>query len=259
MDDSEDNLTLSNLEDTVSHSMKHATKKKKKRVRCSSNSEDNGYSDILAAVQELSNKQNDAFSKILTIETTIATTSKRIGKLSSTVEQLFLDVERHKELLKNTEQEIENRTLKAGITECKHYSWRWALKLHGLKDETNEDVRKCVINIFVKVAPVVHEYLEEGIDIAHPVGPKKPDGPHRSIIILFALRRIRAALRKNAKGCTFLRDNKLRITEALSSEDRSAREKLWSLVRKAREEGKKASFLGPFAQTTQTSFSSQHL
>lgn len=205
MDDSEDNSMLSttNMEDMVSHSMKHATKKKK-QVHCGSNGEDNGYSDISAAILELSNKKDDAFSKILTIETTTVTTSKRIEKL-----------------LKN------------------------ALKLHGLKEETNKDVRKCVINIFGKVAPGLHEYLEEGIDTAHPVGPKKPDGPHRSIIILFALRCIRDALWKNGKGCKFIHDNKLRITEALSLEDRSAREKLWPLVKKSKGGREKGIFPQP--------------
>jgi hypothetical protein len=101
-----------------------------------------------------------------------------------------------------------------------------------------------------KVAPGLCEYLEEGVDIVHRVGPRKhdsPQTPHRSIIILFALRRIRDAVWKCAKGCRFLRDNKLRLSEALSPEDRLAREKLWPLVKKAREEGKEASFLGPFA------------
>ncbi|MEQ2186556.1 hypothetical protein GOODEAATRI_029787 [Goodea atripinnis] len=37
------------------------------------------------------------------------------------------------------------------------------------------------------------------------------------------------------------------IMEVLSREDKEAREKLWPLVKKAREEGKKSSFRGPSA------------
>ena len=98
-----------------------------------------------------------------------------------------------------------------------------------MQEETNEDTRKLSIDVMGKVAPGLCEYLVEGVDIVHRVGPRKHDGPqtpHRSIIILFALRRIRDAVWKCAKGCRFLRDNKLRLSEALSPEDRLAREKL---------------------------------
>lgn len=59
--------------------------------------------------------------------------------------------------------------------------------------------------------------------------------------------RVCDAIWKSAKGCSFLRDSKLRLTEALSPEDQVAREKLWPLVEKARKEDKKASFLGSYA------------
>ncbi|KAG1925882.1 hypothetical protein F2P79_025226 [Pimephales promelas] len=203
---------------TSTHISKKPALKKKKHGHSNGNgdSEENGHADILAAIQDLAKSC---------------------------------------EVLKNTKQEIENlkkenRILREGVAECKRYSWRWALKLHGLKEEANEDVRRLVITVIGKVTPGLQEYLEEGIDIAHRVGPKKQDGPqtpHRSVIILFALLRIRDAVWKSAKGSRFLCDKKLRLTEALSPEDRIAREKLWPLVKKAREEGKKAYFLGPLA------------
>ena len=99
-----------------------------------------------------------------------------------------------------------------------------------------------MINILGKVAPGLHEYLQEGVDIAHRLGPKRKDGFHRSLIILFALRRIRDAVWKSGKGCKFLR-----TTAASHRVDRVAREKPWPLVEKASKEGKKASFLGPCA------------
>ncbi len=65
----------------------------------------------------------------------------------------------------------------AGVAECKHYIWRRTLKLYRLKEEANKDVRR----------KSLWGCMEEGINIAHCLGPKKQDGPHRSIIILFAL------------------------------------------------------------------------
>jgi hypothetical protein len=207
--------------------------KKKKREQSNGNGE-SGFSDILAVIQVLAKKQDDSFSKISAIELTTNSTAKQIEKLTSTVEQLVVDVECHKEILKTTQLEVENlkkenKILRAGVADCKRYSWSWAPKLHRMKEETNEDTRKLSIDVMGKVAPGLCEYLEEGVDIVHRVGPRKhdsPQTPHRSIIILFALRRIRDAVWKCAKGCRFLRDNKLRLSEALSPEDRLAREKL---------------------------------
>uniref|UniRef100_A0AAV2L2R3 Uncharacterized protein n=2 Tax=Knipowitschia caucasica TaxID=637954 RepID=A0AAV2L2R3_KNICA len=179
-------------------------------------------------------------------------TSKQMANLTATVARVVVDVDRHGKNIKDVQSEIvklkeENRLLKTAVEECKRYSWRWSLKLHGLKENVNEDVRKEVIIVLGKVAPGLQVYLEDGVDIAHRLGPKRTDGSNRPVIILFALRRILDAVWKCAKGCKFLRDNKLRLTQALSPEDRLAREKLWPLVDKARKEGKRATLIGPFA------------
>ncbi|KAJ8003279.1 hypothetical protein DPEC_G00167770 [Dallia pectoralis] len=121
--------------------------------------------------------------------------------------------------------QAENKILKANIADCQRYSRNWSLKLHSVKEEDGEDVRCRVINILEKVAPRVRDKLKEGVDIVHRIGPRRQDGSKRSIIILFALRLLRDAVWREAKA---------------------AREKLWPLVKKARDEGKKASFRGPF-------------
>lgn len=101
-----------------------------------------------AAIWELSNKPDDAFSKILTTEMTTATTSKRTDKLSSTVQQLVTDVERHKGLLDQPEKR--KPSLKDRSWRMQTNGWRCALKLLGLKEEANEDVTKTVINTLGK-------------------------------------------------------------------------------------------------------------
>lgn len=205
--------------------------------------------EILAAIREF---RDEMFQKISTIDKTTAVTATQIESLSSTVHQLVTEVTSHKEELKVVSAEIQNlkkvnTTLKEEVGDCKRYSWRWTLKLHGVQEKDGEDSRRVAINILGKVVPGISERMEDAVDIAHRLGPRRNDGAHRSIIILFALRRYRDAVWQAARGCKFLRDNKLRLTEALSPEDRVAREKLWPLVKKARDEGKKASFRGSFA------------
>lgn len=106
----------------------------------------------------------------------------------------------------------------------------------------------CTIDALHKVAPHAQFKLENVIDIIIRVGRKDPNGKFpRSIIILFAMRRHRDFIWKSARNNGYLRGNNLRISEPLSPEDQAMRDQLWSLVQKARLEGKKASFRGQFA------------
>ncbi len=140
----------------------------------------------------------------------------------------------------------ENKSLKSGLYECRRYSWRWLLKLHGVREKEGEDIRMVAIDICGRVAPGIRDGLNQGVDIAHRLGPARDDGNARAIIILFAFRRVRDAVWRAAKRCKFLEDNGLHLTEPLSPEVRAAREKLWPLVKEARDAGKKASFRSSF-------------
>lgn len=63
----------------------------------------------------------------------------------------------------------------------------------------------------------------------------------------FTMRTYRDMVWRAAKDSRYLKENKLRIKEALIKQDVEARAKLWPLVKKAREEGKKVSWKGPHA------------
>lgn len=100
-------------------------------------------------------------------------------------------------------------------------------------------MRERVTDVLAHVAPSIRDSLQAGVDIAHRLGPKETS-KNRAIIIFFAMRRIRNAVWAAARKCKFLQKNNLRITEPLSPEDRVIRNKLWPLIKKAREEGKRA-------------------
>lgn len=232
-------VTVASLSDTP---QKPAAKKTKR-----AESSGNGNEDVLTAICELASKLDKTFQKISAIETTTEATSKQVKSLTETVQQLILDVGVHKEALGHLETEVhalrkENKSLKASVQECRRYSWRWFLKLHGVAEKDSEDVRSVILNILGRIAPGVGVELQDSVDIVHRLGPKRTDGKSRSIIILFSQHRIRDIIWSAAKGCKFLIDNKLRLSEPLSPEDRATRDKLWPLVKKARDEGKKATF-----------------
>lgn len=207
--------------------------------------------DLLSAIRELSIKHDATFQKISAIEKTTRVTSKEVESISATVKQLVNDVSENRKELKLMQNEMqtlkeENKALKLAVDESRRYSWKPLLTLHGLKESDGEDIRAKVIEILARVTPGIRDGLQVGVDIVHRLRPKE-QGKNRAVIILFAARRVRDTVWLAARNCGFLRENNLRFTEPLSPEDRVARNKLWPLLKKAREEGKKASFKGSFA------------
>lgn len=126
-------------------------------------------------------------------------------------------------------------------------SRRWCLKLLGVKERGEENVRSTAINHLARVAPRIKDKLEEAVDVAHLVGKQRSVGSTRHIIIRFVARRQRDIIWMEAKSSLYLRENGLSIKESLSKADIESRNKLWPLVQAARKEGKKAGFSGAFA------------
>lgn len=95
------------------------------------------------------------------------------------------------------------------------------------------------------VLPEERSRLADTIDTVHRLGTKQQnDNKPKGIIIQFIARVYRDAVWKAAKTSPHLRDNVLRFAEDLSKEDRKRRNKLWPVIKKAREEGKPAFFIG---------------
>ena len=243
------NVTEVTEPDTPTKPFSKKTKREETGTAMASNNE--SILDVMAAIQELSAKHDATFHKISKIEKTTQATSREIESLSVKVKQLVVDVSENKKELHQMQSEIqhlkaENSTLKTTLNESRRYSWKCFLKLHGLEESDGENVRTRVIDILQQVAPDVCDSLHAGVDIVHRLGSKQ-ERKNRSIIILFAVRRVRDAVWHAVRKSKYLQAKHLTITEPLSPEDRAARERLWPLVKKAREEGKKASFKSSFA------------
>ncbi len=227
----------------------------KKRNKVGSKMDPENTTEVLEAIQALSLKLDCTLSKISTIEKTTELTSAKVDSLATSVQQLLADAKIHDERLSGMEKEMqtlktENASLRANIAETEHYSRRWSLKMHGLKETDGEDVRRITIDALAKVAPKIQDHLDRVVDVVHRLGRKSSPpnaNPKRAIVILFSMRIYRDEVWRAARNSKFLLDNNLRISELLSPEDKAAREKLWPRVKKAREEGKRAVFRGSFA------------
>ncbi|KAJ7983935.1 hypothetical protein DPEC_G00368940 [Dallia pectoralis] len=141
--------------------------------------------------------------------------------------------------------EKENRELKERVREQERYKMRWCLKLKGIKEKNEENIRTDIIHLFAKIAPDIDmRQLEDAVDIVHRIG-RKEDNKNRHVVILFARRLVREEIWRRSKDSPVCKERGVRFAEMLPLEDREARKNLWPQIEQARREGKRAYYRGP--------------
>ncbi|KAL7883463.1 hypothetical protein SRHO_G00011210 [Serrasalmus rhombeus] len=144
------------------------------------------------------------------------------------------------ELLKGIEKRIEANTVaidvnKKAISELQstiNHQQKGNLRVTGLPEKDDENMRETIIGILTKVIPVSVARLRETVDTVHRLGQRASAATSnnlpRAVIIQFGMRTVRDEVWKKSK-------------EDFSKEDRLARTKLWPLVQEARSRGTKLS------------------
>lgn len=122
---------------------------------------------------------------------------------------------------------------------------RWCLRIKGLDERKDEDIRKQIIEILGKIVPDMETKMEDAVDVVHRVG-KKMDNKSRHVMILFAQRRVKEEVWRRSKGSAVCKDKGIRFAEVLPREDWEERRRLWPQIEEARKAGKLAFFRGPY-------------
>ncbi len=124
------------------------------------------------------------------------------------------------------------------------YMRRCNLKLIGIPEVADENIRLEVVRICQAVLPSEKEKLPEVVDVVHLLGkPQQGSGGRpRATIIQFSTCTFRDAIWKAARNSSSLRDKGLQFREDFSKGDRE-RMKLWPEVQKVRAAGKTAYFV----------------
>lgn len=134
------------------------------------------------------------------------------------------------------------------IDELETHSRRCNLRLFGVPESEQEDVRGRVVAICREVLPNNRERMTDYIDVAHRLGTRRrttrDNTQPRAIIVRFAYRFYRDAVWSAAKSSTYLEENGLFFKADFSKGDRERREKLWPHVDRARAAGKTAYYVG---------------
>ncbi|KAE8281759.1 hypothetical protein D5F01_LYC19142 [Larimichthys crocea] len=181
--------------------------------------------DAFRSLADLINSRSDTLEKMME--------SVR-GEIKA-LDDKVVHVERRMERNESSALKTMNR-----VSELERYSRRWNLRLHGLTETREEDVRVRAISVCQAVLSEDKEKLADAIDVVHRVGkPRQDNTKPRGVIVRFISRRFRDAVWKAAKSNPYLQNKGLRFTEDLTQEDRENRQKLWPLIKKARDEGMK--------------------
>lgn len=172
----------------------------------------------------------------------IGTLKKSIDFALNEVKDLKDEMKAVKEITKSHEQKVAE--LERKVNEAERYRRRWNLRLHGVPEKTDEDLKHLVIGICGSVAPELKERCKVDVDIVYRLGRKEHGRSPRTTIIQFTNRSTRDLLWKRAKNCEFLQAQHLWFTEDLTALDVERRKLLWPMVKDAREKGRKAFFVG---------------
>lgn len=154
----------------------------------------------------------------------------RISKLENANKQLLKDNDELKEKMKDQER----------------YKMRWSLRVKGIKEMKDENIREKILQVLKKIVPEMESKMEDAVDVVHRLG-KKETNRTRNVIILFAQRRIKEEIWKRSKGSAVCKEEGISFAEMLPKEDLEERRRLWPLIEEARKAGKQAFFRGPHA------------
>lgn len=173
--------------------------------------------NIISTLSDLINNRADGMEKL------INNNAMRIEGLKKTVDFVCAEVKDLKIKMTNAEKCIDEEkrhrsTLKNRIRELEGYHRRWSLKLYGVPEKADLNVRAEIINICQEVLPEGKIKLPDVIDTVYRLGSKMHTDKPRPIILQFTSRVHRDTVWKAARNNSYLRDKKLRFAEDFCEE-----------------------------------------
>ena len=187
-------------------------------------------------------------TKVDDFGTQLRETATMVSSITRLVEINTADIKECRAKIKNFDQDIpkiiqENKELKERITELERYKRRWNLKIHGIEEKDNEQIREEVIQILSKIAPQWTPNLGTIVDSVHRLG-KRENGRNRQVIIQFVMRYHCDEIWRMTKNSKFCKEAGIRFKRDFCKADRDARAAAWPKMEQARAAGKNIWFRG---------------
>lgn len=150
------------------------------------------------------------------------------------------DLKKQNNILKASCETLQKKVceMETKVNESDRYSRRQNLRLHGIPDREDDNLKTRVQEICRAVLSdsEVGAVLE-AIDVVHRIGRRKDGNSNqqpRPVIIRFMSRTARDLIWRASKKSEFLSSKKLRFKEDLTAEDRAIHGRLWPTVEAAR-------------------------
>lgn len=206
---------------------------------------------IFDAIMELS-------KRVLGIETRLEDIGEQNRQNSAMIANLTKAVQFNSEELEGAKKKVlelektndrlvkENVELKEKVLGLERYSMRWCLRVRGVKEKKDENLRANIIPILQKLVPEMASKMDLAVDVVHRLG-KREDNRTRQIIILFSLRHVKEEVWRRTKNSPICREEGISFAEMMPREDLESRQRMWPVVDQARQASKRAYFRGPHA------------
>lgn len=232
---------------------KPPSKKSKMVDRVASDNQTVSNLHLMEVLERVEKMQLEFLNRMQSLEVTVKDNTNSLNSVTEALEFMSNQVEEVTSKVSSLQSRVEslekeNGVLREKCDELDAYKRRWNLRVAGIQEQRGEDVRKILIDLFGKVSPGIADQLIYTLDVAHRLGPRSEGArSSRRIIVQFLSRNVRDQIWRDARTAAVLKDRKIRIFEDLTQSPKDARNKLWPLVERARKEGKRAGFRGPFA------------
>ncbi|KAJ8009289.1 hypothetical protein DPEC_G00087350 [Dallia pectoralis] len=175
-----------------------------------------------------------------------------ITSATKSIEFNSAEIQDNKVKTANLEKQVslllkDNEEMKTKTVELERYKRRWNLRINGMRENhsNEENARDETIRLLAKIAPHLSGKLEDVVDVAHRIG-RKEEKKSRQMIVQFSMRRYRDEFWKITKTSTVCKEHGIRFAEDFTKEDREMRAALWPIIEKARNQGEKAFYKGPY-------------
>lgn len=104
---------------------------------------------------------------------------------------------------------VENKQLRYRVNEFEAYQRWWNLKISGIPEEIDENIKKTVVGLFSRICLDIADTLYSSVDVAHHLGLrfKNGNGDLQSwrIIVRFTTCFVRDRIWSEAKSCEIMK------------------------------------------------------
>ncbi|GAA6105912.1 uncharacterized protein LOC107686071 [Tachysurus ichikawai] len=174
---------------------------------------------ILEAILNLEKRVDE---KLSDLSEQAKQSSAMIASLTKAIQFNTEEVNECKKRVKDLETQNEhlrkdNCDLKERVREQERNRMRWCLRIIGIEEKKDEDIRSHVIQLLSKIAPEMNAKMDEAVDIVHRLG-RRMDNKNKNVIVLFTQRRVKNEIWRRTKTSLICKTGRSSIRRDASKE-----------------------------------------